>query len=75
MSLNQTSATVRPYGGRDPEFAEAMARAEEAAQPKPKQPDYVGRTRSGHVRRANGSLFLPGPLFDRTILNDLPLDV
>lgn len=74
MTVNTSNRFRAPSGGRDPEFALAMARAEAAAQPpKPEQPEYVGRTRGGLVQRANGTLFQPGPLFDFTAFSDLPL--
>jgi hypothetical protein len=74
VSLNVSSSTVRPFAGRDEAFALAMHKAEKAAQPpEPEAPKYVARTHSGHVQRANGSLFIPGKYFDRAILEELPL--
>lgn len=73
MPVNESSATVRPYAGRDPAFAAALARAESAAEPKPIKPDYVARTRSGMVERSDGAIFQPGLHMDPEVFNGLPL--
>lgn len=72
MSLEPTHRSIRPYAGRTEEFAAAMARAESPAVQKPTA-DYTGRTRAGWVRRADGSMFTPGPHFDPDVLAAIPL--
>ena len=73
MTLEPTHRSIRPYAGRTEEYAAAMARAEAAAEPKPVAADYSGRTRSGWVRRSDGSLFTPGRYFDPNVLAAIPL--
>jgi hypothetical protein len=69
------SDVARPYadsGRRDAGFAQAMRRAEGAANPKPPSDplDAVGRTRAGLVVRRNGEHFAPGKYLD---VSTLPL--
>lgn len=74
--LNTTSSMVRPYAGRDPDFAEAMRRVEGAAEPKEPEPhpsDHVARTRAGHVVERSGRRFIPGSFYDRAKFEALPL--
>lgn len=56
--------------GRDEAFAAAMARAEAAADPTPREDplDAVGRTRAGLVVRRNGQYFAAGPFLDASTL-------
>ena len=73
MSLAPSHRSIRPYAGRDPEFAAAMERAERASDPKPPDPEYVGRTSFGQIKRRNGEVFTPGPHFDPATLEAIPL--
>ena len=57
MSLAPSDRYVRPYAGRSPEFAAAVAKAEKRAQP-PKSP-WVGRTSDGHLVYQDGRLVVP----------------
>lgn len=74
MALMPSSSRVRPYRGRSPEFAEAMARAESATQPKVEEPLYVARTRGGTLIRNDGRYIQPGPLMDADAFNALPIE-
>lgn len=73
MSLSESTAHTRPWAGRDPEFEDAMRRAEERAIPKPAEPHFLGRTRAGLVKRRDGSFIAPGPHFDRSEFEALPI--
>jgi hypothetical protein len=67
LTVNNSSARVRPYAGRDEDFALAMRRAEERAEGsasgkplKVQRPgDAVGRTRDGFIVLKNGRTFYP----------------
>jgi hypothetical protein len=74
MPVSPSHRNVRPYRGRDPKFAEAMARAEDKARPKVEQPLYVARTRRGSLVRNDGRLIQPGPLMDADAFNALPIE-
>jgi hypothetical protein len=67
MPVNNSSARVRPYAGRSPEYAEAMRRAEERAEGSAagvplkveRSGDAVGITRDGWLILKNGRSFYP----------------
>lgn len=61
MTLNTTSATVRPYGGRDEDFALAMQVSEDRAAGVPlkaqRPGDSIGITRDGFIVCRDGTQF------------------
>jgi hypothetical protein len=61
-----------PNTRRSEAFAEAMRRAEEAADPKPPPFEYVGRDGLGRIHTIHGTIFTPGPHFNRDVFEALP---
>jgi hypothetical protein len=50
-----------------------MERAERRAVPEAPEPIFIGRTRSGQLKRRDGVLITPGPLLRAEEFNSLPL--